>query len=250
MSESKGLDINWLGVTGSALGSVSAAVALSTLGAAGTLIGAALGSLFITVGGTFYAHTLRRAKSGIVKVAERVTPASRASPTPSGTAPYNGATSATVADDNTSNASKSPSELPATSWRRSLRGLPWKRIAWLTAGLFSITMAVILTFELSTGRPVSSYTGGTSGSETGTSLSGWTNGNDDEQQPVPGQQEDQEQAPEQQQDQEDNEEQQLVVPDSDEEPAPEQVPAPPTQEQAPQPGQEAPPQQEPVEPAQ
>ena len=250
MSEAKGLEINWLGVTGSALGSVSAAVVLSTLGAAGTLIGAALGSLFITVGGTIYAHTLRRAKSGIVKVAEKVTPASRRPATTDRTTPRDDLTVATVADDEITNDSPSTPAPPTSSWKQTLRGLPWKRITWLTAGLFAVTMVVILAFELSTGRPVSSYTGGTSSSDTGTSFSGLTNRNDDEQQGVPEEQEDQEQAPEKQPGQEDTEEQQPGVPDSDEEPAPEEVTAPPTQEQAPQPEQEAPLQQEPVEPAQ
>ncbi len=43
------LQINWVNSAGGALGAVSSAVLLSSLGAAGTLVGAALGSLCITV---------------------------------------------------------------------------------------------------------------------------------------------------------------------------------------------------------
>ncbi len=49
-----------------ALGAVSAAVVLSTLGAAGTLIGAALGSLCISIGGAVYTHSTKVTKDRVV----------------------------------------------------------------------------------------------------------------------------------------------------------------------------------------
>src|SRR5699024_5379019 len=61
------------------------------------------------------------------------------------------------------------------SWTQALRGMSWKRVSLLAAGLFALTMAIILVFEFSTGRPVSSYTGGTSSDTTGTTFSSLTN---------------------------------------------------------------------------
>src|SRR5699024_12543439 len=61
-------------------------------------------------------------------------------------------------------------------WQQTLRGLPWKRIGLLAGGLFVLTMAIILVFELSTGRPVSSFTGGSSSDTPGRTFSGLTGG--------------------------------------------------------------------------
>ncbi|MDN5756803.1 MAG: hypothetical protein L0H32_13745, partial [Micrococcaceae bacterium] len=65
----KRLEISWIGSVGSALGAVTSAVVLSTLGVGGTIIGAALGSLVITVGGSIYSQSLQRTKD---HVGERV----------------------------------------------------------------------------------------------------------------------------------------------------------------------------------
>jgi hypothetical protein len=61
---------------------------------------------------------------------------------------------------------------PKTPWKDTLAGLPWKRIALVTAGVFVAAMIVIVTFELVAGRPLSTVTGGTSGDKTGTSIPG------------------------------------------------------------------------------
>ena len=49
------------------------------------------------------------------------------------------------------------------SWREALAGLNWKRIAALAAAIFVAAMLIIVSFELVTGRAVSSYTGGSNG---------------------------------------------------------------------------------------
>jgi hypothetical protein len=51
-------------------------------------------------------------------------------------------------------------------WRSRLAGLPWRRISWVSAGLFVAAIAIITVFELVVGEPVSSITGGTSGGGT------------------------------------------------------------------------------------
>jgi hypothetical protein len=50
--------VSWVQVAGSALAAVSSAVVLSTLGVAGTVIGAAVGSVVATVGSSLYTRTL------------------------------------------------------------------------------------------------------------------------------------------------------------------------------------------------
>lgn len=169
MSESKRLEINWFRVAGSALGAVSGAVVLSTLGAVGTLVGAALSSLFITAGGAVYSHTLKRTK-------ERVAPSGL------GARRTRGQTTTSDSRDRDTGSLDEPDEdaddaeseaAPVKeSWRQVVRELPWKRIAGLSVGLFVVAVAIILVFELSTGRPVSYYTGGSPSSSTGTSIPG------------------------------------------------------------------------------
>src|SRR5699024_12338748 len=72
MAKEPGLQVNWVGAVGSGLGSVTSAVLLSTTGAAGTWIGAGIGTFIITVGGAIYAYYLQRAKTGIEKTADKV----------------------------------------------------------------------------------------------------------------------------------------------------------------------------------
>jgi hypothetical protein len=55
-----------------------------------------------------------------------------------------------------------------------MQGLAWKRIAVISAALFAVAMVLIVAFELSTGRAVSTYTGGTSNTSVGTSIPGWS----------------------------------------------------------------------------
>lgn len=184
MSESKGLQINWLAASGSALGAVTSAVLLSTLGAAGTLIGAALGSLIITVGGSVYSYSLERAKSGLEKTAEKVKTSTQVKRSASQKTHEPITASSDRQDINVTSrvdavkgrdaeAGDKPKE--KGSWKQTLRGMSWKRVGLLAAGLFALTMAIILVFEFSTGRPVSSYTGGTSSDTTGTTFSSLTN---------------------------------------------------------------------------
>ena len=72
MAKEAGPQINWVGAAGSGLGSVTSAVLLSTTGAAGTWIGAGIGTFIITVGGAIYAYYLQRAKTGIEKTADKM----------------------------------------------------------------------------------------------------------------------------------------------------------------------------------
>ena len=81
------------------------------------------------------------------------------------------------------------------SVKHLLRDISWKRVAWLAAGLFALTMVIIFVFELTTGRPVSSLTGGTSPDSTGTSLTGVTDPASEDTQRGPEQQQDSPETP-------------------------------------------------------
>lgn len=225
-NEENRLEINWVNALGGALGAVSAAVLLSTLGAAGTLLGAALGSLCITVGGAFYAHSLKVARDRVAAaqvLAARRRPRTRT--TGSVDVADRGTEAVAVPDEAAAGA------LPAKSRLQVLRELPWKRILVVSAALFVVAMAAILTFELATGRPVSSVTGGTSDTDRGTSVPG-LGGREDGSAPQ------EEQAP-QQQDEVEEDDQPEPAPEEPTpteaetvEPAPTEAPVP-TQETAP-----------------
>lgn len=167
MSKPQPFEINWVASAGSALGAVSAAVLLSTLGAAGTLIGAALGSLIITVGGSIYTQSLQKTTAHVQSrfVGRQSVPANA-----------DMGMSSIIVEERTGSTSVEPS-------KKSLRNLPWKRIIVVAIGLFVAVMAVILAFELATGRPVSSFTGGSSNTNTGTTFSGLGSGSENPEDP-------------------------------------------------------------------
>ncbi|MCA1781870.1 MAG: hypothetical protein ABR616_19695 [Dermatophilaceae bacterium] len=228
MSEPNRLQINWVNSAGGALGAVSSAVLLSSLGAAGTVVGAALGSLCVTVGGAIYSHYLRLTRD---RVASQALAARR--PGRVRELAYAGA----LAQPEDRFRTEDRGDIERADQERSvgqvLRGLAWKRIAVISAALFAVAMVFIVAFELSTGRAVSTYTGGTSDTSVGTSIPGWSGTGQDSldvefEVPLPGQVQDgdvpQEQAPPQ---------------DAPQEPAPPQEQAPPA-DAPPQPAPEAP----------
>ena len=250
MAKEAGPQINWVGAAGSGLGSVTSAVLLSTTGAAGTWIGAGIGTFIITVGGAIYAYYLHRAKTGIEKTADKVkqvgSPAKKKvqQDTTSITAqrdPNQPATADAAAESAEHTGSESIEHKAKPTFTEALQNIRWKRVAGLAAGLFALTMAIIFIFELATGRPVSSYTGGSSPDSTGTSITGV-------QDPAAPAEEDPEQVPGQQDEQ--LEQPGEVVPEEGPEQAPE-IPednVPPPVEPEPVPEQPAPqPQNENVE---
>lgn len=178
MSKPRKFHINWLGSAGSALGAVSSAVLLSTLGAGGTLFGAALGSLVITVGGTIYTQSLEKTKELVVPVRGSGEPI----PSPDVESTAVVSQDPLIEEELVLTEEEFAADPDLASEKASglnLRGLPWKRILGLTVGLFVVAVAIILMFELSTGRPVSSFTGGTSATDTGTTFSELRSGGGD-----------------------------------------------------------------------
>ncbi|MCE0485713.1 single stranded DNA-binding domain-containing protein [Ornithinimicrobium sediminis] len=153
------------------MGAVSSAVLLSSLGAAGTLLGAALGSLCITVGGAVYSHYLAMTKDRVAAQAF----AARRTGRERELVPARVGAGAQAEDhphaEDVDHTDRPDAKRPVG---QLLQGLPWKRIVALSAALFAMTMVVIVAFELSTGRAVSTYTGGTSNTSVGTSIPGWS----------------------------------------------------------------------------
>jgi len=161
-------------------------VLLSTLGAAGTIIGAALGSVVVTLGSALYSSGLRRSRESLARAQssalQRVGAAQaevrradrRAGP---GAADPAARSDLQHAEDNLARARRELDDAaaqPSTTaggmpWRARLAGLPWRRIGLLAAALFVLTVVLITVFELLAGRSVASYTGGAHGSG-GTSI--------------------------------------------------------------------------------
>ena len=154
--------INWFQVAGSALAAVSSAVLLSTVGVAGTIIGAAIGSVVVTAGGSIYGHYLEVSRHRVA-AAQSV---ARARKSRAHTARLD-AQQRFQADEEFHRAEEqladAEDETEKLSWREALAGLRWRRIAAVAAAIFVLAMGIIVTFEMVTGRAVSTYTGGTDG---------------------------------------------------------------------------------------
>ena len=138
------LELSPAQVAGSALAAMSGAVFISWAGTAGTLIGAAAGSVIATVGSATYTWSLRRSRDAARRTAERVRQTALLG---------NARTRPVIVDE----------EPPPRRW-----DLPWGKVALASLAVMVAGMAGITAVEAVTGRAVSSYTGG--GDNHGTTL--------------------------------------------------------------------------------
>ena len=175
MSEEKnGVDLNGIQVVSSALAAVSSAVLLSTVGVAGTVIGAAAGSVIATVGGAVYSYSLRTSRARVAAAQALAASRVRAARTGHHPSPGDKAAGESGAHQSTDLYDEEPGVAasgPADP-RRLLAGLPWKAVSLATVGVFGVVMAAIFAFEVFTGHPVSAYTGGSPRHDSGTSFTG------------------------------------------------------------------------------
>jgi len=174
VSEETRHKIDWLRTIAGALAAVASAVLLSTLGAAGTLIGAALGSIVISIATSMFSSGLDRGRRRVADVQDAVRQVGVAQAEIRRAHRRTDASGAHLehADDALAQVKSelaADAAQPMPGWRERLAGLPWTRIGAYAAGLFVVVVAAITGFELITGEPVSSLTGGTNGS--GTSIS-------------------------------------------------------------------------------
>jgi hypothetical protein len=184
------LEIDWVKTIAGALAAVSSAVLLSTLGAAGTLIGAALGSVIVTVGGALYSQGLATSRQQLARAQSAARLHVGIAQAELRRAHRENGDTATVdshvveAEERLDEAQEDLDALddqPAgPGWRERVRVLPWKRISLVAAGLFAAAIVAITAFELATGDSVSEITGGTSEGDGGTTISHIGGGGADE----------------------------------------------------------------------
>jgi hypothetical protein len=198
------LDLDWSKTLAGALAAMSSAVLLSTLGAAGTLIGAAVGSVAATVGTALYAQGLVKSKERVAQAQETALNKVGAAQAEVRRARRRGTSGATAeghleqAEEQLAEAEAElgdaldggrdhgddpvldgfPDDEVRPGWRARLAVLPWKRIALGAAATFVVALLAIAAFELISGRSVSSYTGGSDPH----SRSTFTGGGDDDKQ--------------------------------------------------------------------
>jgi hypothetical protein len=140
----------------SAAGAVLAAVVLSKFGVAGTLTGAALGSVVSTVGTEVNEHYLSRSSRRLQELraaqrrSGRARPGTAEAPGAAGTAEAPGTAGAAGAD------ASEPSVSPG--WQRPA-WMSWKALAALGVGGFLIAMLAITGFELAVGKPLAGVVG-------------------------------------------------------------------------------------------
>jgi len=163
----------------SGLAAMSATVAASFFGVAGTVIGAALGSIISVVGNAVYGYSLRRTRSRVRQTLD-VAVAHRFSADPVRVIAHTAAAGeATGADEPAGHDPADERHQPAdgpggrpvvlASWPGWWRP---KRLALAAAGLFAAVLAVTTGFELASGQPLASTVTGKHGS--GVSIGGGT----------------------------------------------------------------------------
>ncbi len=191
--------VNWIQVLAGALAAVSSAVLLSTLGVAGTVIGAALGSVIASVASAWYSRGLDASRQQVAAQAaalQRVA-AARSKLDDAVSARSRGEVSSDTgliqADQALGEAEQALEQASHLAEGEAAeadgdevvepvphdplygaeagRKLPWKRIALIAGALFVVVMVAITIFELTTGRAVSSFTGG-SDENTGSTVPG------------------------------------------------------------------------------
>ncbi len=118
--EPKHLKLDLVELVGGALAAVSAAFVASTLGVAGTLLGAAVMSVVAAIGGALYTHSLAQAHARV----RRRRPAPTGGPAPAGHAPS------------------------------ARRLLPWRQVAGMAGVVFVLALSAITAIELTTHIPL------------------------------------------------------------------------------------------------
>ncbi|TQK72787.1 hypothetical protein [Nocardioides sp. SLBN-35] len=170
----RGPSIDWPATFAGAGAAVTVAVLLSTLGAAGTLIGAALGSVIATVSSALYKQGIETSRRRVAEVqaAALEREAARAHRHVEATEVLDAVDAAEPDEPDGSDGTA-----PAPGGNR-WAALPWKRLALLAGMVFLIAVVAISVVELIAGKSVSTITGGTDGKDH-TSIGGVFGGGDD-----------------------------------------------------------------------
>lgn len=168
----RGLGVSGAQVAGSALAAMTAAVFASWAGTAGTLIGAALASVFATVGSAVYAASLRRSREAVRRTATRARAGVQARTITQGPVHY---------DQPDAAREKHQAENEEVENGSGLQ-IPWGRVAATAAAVLLVVVATVTVFEAVTGKPISSLLG--RNDDRGTTV-GHVLGNDPAPKPAP-----------------------------------------------------------------
>lgn len=159
------VEIDWTRAIAGALAAVASAILLSTLGAAGTIIGAAIGSLVVTVGSALFTRGLSGNRRSAAADQQAADPA------------YAGRHAAAPTWER-----EATRDEAAAGWRSRLGRLRWGRIVLVSATLFVVALGLITLVELVAGRTVASLTGG-SEDDGGTTISNFIDEPDQQEDP-------------------------------------------------------------------
>jgi len=141
--------LNWVQVVAGAAAAVSSALLLSTLGVAGTMVGAAVGSVAASVATHAYSRGLAASREQALAL-RRINQA-REDLERLATHPE---------EDSEAGLEHADKALGRVEAGLKSRRMSWQHVALVSAGIFVGVMVAITGFELLTGRAVSSYTGG------------------------------------------------------------------------------------------
>jgi hypothetical protein len=150
----------------SGLAAMSATVAASYFGVAGTVIGAALGSVITVVANAVYGYSLRHTRTRVRRTLD-VAVAHRFSADPERVIAH---TEQAAGDPTDPDRQQPVADKPGRQRWSQLRQWRPKRLALAAAGLFAAMLAVTTGFELASGQPLSSTVTGKHGS--GVSIGG------------------------------------------------------------------------------
>jgi hypothetical protein len=153
-----------------ALAALSSAAVASVIGVEGTIIGAAVGSVVATAGGTWYSWSLERTQERLRDSAQTILIAARSKPKDGRTVAEETAAlkAAAAAEGAAGSPEGAGNQVPAAGYGEVADGgseprrqLPWRRLAVGVVGAFLIAMAAITIFELATGQPLAATVGNT-----------------------------------------------------------------------------------------
>jgi hypothetical protein len=161
------LELSSTQVAGSALAAVSAAFFASWLGTAGTLIGAAVGSIVATVGSATYTWWLRRTSEAVKRTAAQVRETGMGSTVVVPVLRNRRAGKGDGLEDEV-HVDAEDADGETSRWA-FLRNRPWGKVVLVTAGVLLAVLGSITVVEAVIGKPLSALLRGDKG--TGTSLS-------------------------------------------------------------------------------
>ena len=161
------IDLSPTQLMGGALAAMTSAVVGARLGVAGTVLGAAVGSIVAGVAGTLYTTSLRRTKD---KITSAIVTKSDSTPPEIGsttvTTEVDAATATaevafTTVTTGVGTGAKADAAPPPAGPERPMRRWSWKKILVSAAAVFVLAFAAITTFEIVTGHAISGGQGTT-----------------------------------------------------------------------------------------